>query len=256
MPAWNADLYMQFGNERTQPAIDLVARININQPKRIIDLGCGPGNSTEILRRRWPQANIAGLDSSPEMIGAARQQYPDADWRVGDAATWQAAVPCDIVFSNAALQWMPSHGPLVRHLLDQVAPGGVLAFQIPTHINSPLHRFILEIADDPEWTERMSAARDALTIERPSFYYDALADKASRLDIWETEYCHVMQDHQAIIKWISSTGLRPFLAALDAEEEQRRFVELLEERVAQAYPRQKNGNVLFPFRRLFVVACR
>jgi trans-aconitate 2-methyltransferase len=238
MSPWDADLYLQFGDERTQPVIDLVSRLTVSNPKRIIDLGCGPGNSTA------------------EMISAASRNAPDQEWILADASVWQAALPYDIVFSNAALQWIGNHDQLVRHLLDQVAPGGALAFQIPNHMNSPLHRLTLEIAEASEWSHRMTAAKQALTVESPSFYYDALVKTASKLDIWETEYCHVMEDTKAIVQWISSTGLRPFLACLDTKDQQQRFIALLTERLDEAYPRQENGKVLFPFRRRFVSAYR
>ena len=256
MSAWDVDLYLHFGNERTQPALDLISRLTVSNPKRVIDLGCGPGNSTEILRRRWPNADVTGLDSSPEMIAAARKSHSNQDWILADAGAWVAPVPYDIVFSNAALQWIPNHDQLVCRLLDQVASGGALAFQIPNHIHSPLHQLILQTADEPEWSQRMRRGKNALTIESPSFYFDALAQRASKLDIWETEYWHVLEDAQAIVQWIRSTGLRPFLESLDTEDQKQRFIKLLTERVAGAYPCQKNGKVLFPFRRLFVVAYR
>ena len=142
MPAWDANLYLKFANERTQPAIDLVSRINLANPQRIIDVGCGPGNSTAILRQRWPGAAVAGLDSSPEMIAAARLANPEQEWILADAGAWQADAPYDLVFSNATLQWLPDHERIVRRLFDQVAAGGALAFQIPSRAYSryaPVH---------------------------------------------------------------------------------------------------------------------
>ena len=256
MSAWDVNLYMQFENERTQPAIDLVSRININQPRRIIDLGCGAGNSTEILRRRWPDAQIGGLDSSPEMITAARTNNPDMEWMLGDAGAWHPSTVFDLVFSNAAILWIPKHDELLPHLLNQVAPGGVLAIQIPAQIYSVLHRLILKVADEPEWAPLMAGAKSTFTIENPSYYYDVLIGESNHLDIWETEYCHIMEDHQAIIKWISSTGLRPFIEALATEKQKQLFIQMLSELVVKAYPPQIDGKVLFPFRRIFLVAYR
>ncbi len=256
MSAWDASLYLQFGNERTQPAIDLVSRINVTKPARIIDLGCGPGNSTEILRKRWPRAIVAGLDNSPEMIAAARNTHPHDEWILADAATWQAASPVDIVFSNAALQWIPDHGRLVPRLLDQVAHGGALAFQMPSRRYSLAHEFIVEIANDGEWAHLTHTARDLFTLEAPGFYYDALSGSATRVDMWETEYYHRMDSHQDIITWLAGAAVRPFLDALQADAQRKRFMQLLTERIVDAYHPQRDGKVLFPFRRLFVVAYR
>jgi trans-aconitate 2-methyltransferase len=175
---------------------------------------------------------------------------------LADAGAWEASLPYDVVFSNAALQWIPNHGRLVGHLLKQVSVGGALAFQIPSHMNSPLHHLILETAEETEWKHRMKEARQALTIERPFFYYDVLAGLSSQLDIWETEYWHVMENSGSIVRWITSTGLRPFLDSLDDGDQKQRFIQLLAKRVADAYPCQANGKVLFPFRRLFVIAYR
>lgn len=256
MPRWDADLYLRFSNERTRPSVDLTAHIEIPDPGRIIDLGCGPGNSTDVLRKRWPKARITGLDSSAEMIAAASGSYPNEEWLIGDIASWSAAVPFDVVFSNAALQWVPNHAVLFPHLFAQVASGGALAVQIPAHFNSALHREILETAADPSWRHLMGPALDALTREPPSFYYDLLRPLAANLDIWETVYYHIVEGPQSIIEWFRGTGLRPFLAALPNEGERKRFEQLLLERYTQAYRPQKDGRIMFQFRRLFIVAYR
>ncbi len=256
MAAWDVNLYLQFGNERAQPTIDLVSRVKVVDPKRIIDLGCGPGNSTGILRQRWPNAHVTGLDSSPEMIAAAKRNHPDQEWILADANMWQADAPYDIVFSNAAVQWMPDHERLLPRLFANVAQNGALAFQIPSRLYSPSHQFILKIADDPEWAHRMSAAKSGFHMEHPPFYYDVLAVHASRLDIWETEYYHIMENHQGIMDWINGAALRPFLDALETVVPRERFMQSLRDHIVRAYPPRPNGKVLFPFRRLFVVAYR
>jgi trans-aconitate 2-methyltransferase len=256
MPAWDVNLYLKFGDERTQPAIDLVSRVHLERPARIIDVGCGPGNSTAILRQRWPGAAVAGLDSSPEMIAAARLSDPEHEWVLADAASWQGDAPYDLVFSNAALQWVADHDRLIPRLFAQVAPGGALAFQIPARAFSLTHQLLLEVADDPAWSPRMDVARQGFTLERPAFYYDLLSGMASKLDIWETEYCHVMPDHDAIVDWVRGTAARPFLDALEKDELRQRFMALFAERVARAFVPQRDGKVLFPFRRLFAVAYR
>lgn len=253
MPTWDADLYLRYADERTQPSIDLVARIAVAQPRRIVDLGCGPGNSTRILRSRWPEADVLGLDSSAEMIAAATRAFPRGQWVQADVRTWTDAVPFDVVFSNAAFQWVPDHATLFPRLFRLVAPGGALAVQMPTHFHSPLHRLILQIAEQPRWRERLAGARGALKVEKAEFYYDLLQPLAARIELWETEYHHVLDGPEAIVGWIRGTGLRPFLAALD-EADGRRFEEELLAGVVQAYPRRVGGRVLFGFRRLFVVA--
>jgi trans-aconitate 2-methyltransferase len=255
MLTWNADLYLQFATERTQPAIDLIGRIQLLHPARIIDLGCGPGNSTAMLRQRWAEADLIGLDSSPEMISTASKTHPNEKWILAGIATWSDDRPFDLVFSNATLHWLPDHDRLFPHLLDQVAPGGALAVQIPAGGQPPLRRVALEVANDPQWSDRMDAARNAQTRKSPGFYYDVLQPIATRLDIWETEYYHRMDDHGAIVNWFRGTGLRPFLEALNDGEKQL-FEQRLLEGYRQAYPPQKDGRILFPFQRLFIIAYR
>jgi trans-aconitate 2-methyltransferase len=255
MPTWDADLYLKFASERTQPAIDLISRISL-APSRIIDLGCGPGNSTAMLRQRWPDAEIVGLDNSREMIKAASQAHPDWAWVEGDIATWTAPVPFDLVFSNAALHWVPNHAEVMPHLIQQVRSQGALAIQMPAHFRSPVHELMIEIAGKSAWLDHMHGAIHAIKVERPSFYYDLLRPHTSKLDLWETEYIHVMDGPSAILEWIRGTGLRPFLEALPSADQKRRFEELFLAGLARAYPAQEDGRVLFPFRRLFILAYR
>jgi trans-aconitate 2-methyltransferase len=257
MPEWDANLYLRFGNERTQPVFDLVHRIELEHPSRIVDLGCGPGNSTEVLRRRWPHSHITGLDNSPAMIAKARASYPQENWVAGDAATWQDDRPFDLVFSNAMLHWIPDHRGVCRRLWDLVAPGGALAVQIPAHYDSPMHREILEVSRQPLWNARMEGARRALTCERPDFYDGILQPLASHLSIWETTYYHVLDGPGKILEWFRGTGLRPYLDALsDRPDEVSQFELKLLQRYELAYPRRPDGTILFPFRRLFFVAYR
>jgi trans-aconitate 2-methyltransferase len=256
MPTWDPNLYLRFADERSQPALDLIRRIDLPEPRRIIDLGCGPGNSTRLLRQRWPGADITGLDSSPEMIATAAAAHPEGKWVQGDAATWTADTPFDLVFSNAALQWVPNHPAVFPHLLRQVSSRGALAVQMPVHFQSPVHQRILQIAAEPAWRDRTRAAASAIAVGRPSFYYDLLQPHTARLDLWETEYNHILEGPGAIVEWIRGTGLRPFLEALENDEQRERFQELLLAGVTEDYPRQKDGRVLFPFRRLFLVAYR
>jgi trans-aconitate 2-methyltransferase len=256
MANWDAELYLRFGRERTQAAIDLAARVEVAAPARVADLGCGPGNSTAVLRARWPAAEVVGVDSSPEMIAAATASDPAGRWVLGDLATWADGRPFDVVYSNAALQWVPDHAAVFPRLFGLVAPGGALAVQVPAHFESPLHRLMERIADRPGWRGNPSSAKTALTVERPEFYYDVLSPLAARVDLWVTAYWHVMDGASAIVAWIRGTGLRPFLAACADDAERAEFERQLLSGVEQAYPRQADGKVLFPFRRLFVVAYR
>ncbi len=256
MPTWDPSVYLQFANERTQPTVDLIARIRLAQPTRIIDLGCGPGNSAAVLRRQWPHADLTGLDSSTDMLKAAAQAYPAEQWLLADAASWQADLPFDLVFSNAALQWIPDHARLFPHLMAQVAPGGALAVQIPYHYQSALHQVTQDVARAPAWRHLMDRPSRALTYETPSFYYDLLRPLAAQIDIWETEYYHIVDSPQAIVTWFRGTGLRPFLEALETDDQRQHFEQLVLEGYTRAYPPQTDGRVLFPFRRLFMVAYR
>src|SRR5579872_1027899 len=256
MPQWNAAQYLKFANERTQPAIDLVQHVDLLNPSRIMDLGCGPGNSAEALRARWPEAKIFGLDSSPEMIAAAKKTYPEGTWEIGDAATWQASQPFDVVFANAMLHWLPDHAKVCRHWMEQVAPGGALAVQQPAHYDLSMRREILEVSQHPAWNDRMHEARTFIHCEPPPFYYDVLRPLASRVTLWETTYYHILAGPEGVLEWFGGTGLRPFLEALDFDEERKRFEATLLERYTASYPRRPGGKVLFPFRRLFFVAHR
>ncbi len=256
MPQWDAAQYLKFAGERTRPAIDLLQRIELSAPSRIIDLGCGPGNSTEPLRARWPEATIVGLDSSPDMIAAARNSYPQGTWEIGDAASWKADRPFDLVFANAMLHWLPDHARICRHWMEQVAPGGALAVQQPAHYDGAMRREILEVSQHPAWSDRMHAARAAITCEAPPFYFDVLRPLASRVSLWETAYYHILAGPEGVLEWFRGTGLRPFLDALASHEERARFEAMLLEKYSAAYPRRASGEVLFPFRRLFFVAYR
>ncbi len=256
MKEWNATHYLRYGDERTRPAHDLVTRLQLESPRRIVDLGCGPGNSTQLLHARWPGAAVIGVDNSPEMLTMARENHPDLTWVQADIANWEPDSPVDLVFSNAALQWLPNHTSLLPRLFDRVASGGALAVQIPSSTYADVRRLMHAISEEPRWNERMEPARNALTMESPGVYYDALVGQAASLDIWETEYNHVMASTDAIVDWIASTGLRPFVGALENEDERSDFVEMLRQRVAVTYEKRADGKTLFPFRRTFVIAYR
>lgn len=256
MSPWNANHYLRFGSERTRPAHDLVSRIELENPARVVDLGCGPGNSTQVLWERWPESHVVGIDSSQQMIQAASKSHPSREWYLGRAETWKSEKPFDVVFSNAAFQWLADHEQLMQHCASLSAPGGAIAFQIPCDRYSPIRRDIDDIASDPRWISRMREPMNALTMHPAGFYYNVLSPLVERLDIWETEYFHVMENTDSIIDWISSTGLRPYLEALEKEADREEFVDRLRAKVADSYPLSENGSVLYPFRRLFVIGYR
>lgn len=256
MASWNPDEYMRFSDERTRPSVDLVSRIAVDFPSSVIDLGCGPGNSTRVLRERWPNARVVGLDSSAEMIDSARADEPHGEWILSGIEEWEPEEPFDVVFSNAALQWIPGHGALIERLFRSVAAEGALAFQIPSVTFAAVRDLIHDIALDGPWASRMTGPLGELTMESPGLYYDHLATDARSVDLWETEYFHVMDSPSAIVDWIASTGLRPFLAVLESEDETQAFIARLQTRVAETYHAQRDGHVLFPFKRTFVVAYR
>jgi trans-aconitate 2-methyltransferase len=259
MPTWNADQYLKFAAERTQPARDLLARIGLDTPRRVIDLGCGPGNSTALLAERWPAAELSGLDSSPAMIAQANRDFPDRHWIVGDISEWANAEgePFDVVFSNAAMQWVGDHDTVYPAIFRRVAPGGALAVQVPANFDAPAHTEMRELASTPAWASMLphGGVREWY-VNDEGFYYDLLAPQAARIDLWITEYLHVMNGPAGIVEWYKGTGLRPFLDALPNDGERENFLADYADRLCEAYPAQPDGKVLFPFRRFFLVAYR
>ena len=256
MEQWDPNLYLRFGDERTQPAIDLVARVALETPRRIIDIGCGPGNSTAALRRRWLLAEVTGLDSSPEMIERARRDAPDQEWICADAAGFTAEQTYDLVYSNATLQWIPNHRELLLRLWNAVAPGGALAVQVPANQESPLHCALRAVAKSEPFRKQLDGVDRVFTYHPAGFYYDLFAPIARRYVTWTTEYLHVMQSHQDLMTWYRGTGMRPFLQALANDRQRDAFESSVLEEARRGYPLQSDGKLLFPFRRLFFVAYR
>ena len=256
MPTWDPQQYLKFARERTRPSQELLSRVTIEVPHRVIDLGCGPGNSTTLLHKRWPKADIVGLDNSKDMLAKAAKDHPFWNWVEADLNTWTAEKPYDVVFSNAVFHWLPNHAECFPRLIQQVAPGGVLAIQMPNIRNSAAHRIITEAAEAPDWRARLSKAAQSLFIETPANYYDYFQPFAQNIDIWETEYQHVMPDAQAILEWIKGTGMRPFLDALASDEDRTKFEEHCLRGFVEAYPLRKGGSILFPYRRMFMVVSR
>jgi len=251
---WNPGTYLAFADQRTRPAADLLARVPADHPARVIDLGCGPGNSTALLAARWPDADLEGLDSSAEMLAEARASGVPADWVLADLAAWTPASPYDVIYSNPTFQWVPDQAALFPRLMPFVKPGGIFAFQVPVNFNAPSHVLLRETAADPHWKGKLKAIRET---ERgmPEAYYDILRPYASTLDIWQTEYLQVMAGEDAVYHWISGTALRPYVQALDGAERDA-FTAAYKTKLDLAYPRRADGTTLFPFQRLFVVATK
>jgi trans-aconitate 2-methyltransferase len=255
MTDWNADLYLRFEDERTRPSIDLLARVP-GTPAHCIDLGCGPGNSTELLVRRFPQARVSGLDSSPDMIEKARKRLPRNPFLLADLATWAPQERVDLLFANAVLQWLPDHRRILGRLVDGLSQGGSLAVQMPDNLDEPSHVAMRAVAAEGPWAAKLGAAGEARSAIAPIEDYHAwLTGAGCRVDIWRTTYVHPLQGAAAVVSWFSSTALRPYLDPLP-EPERAAFLAAYEARIAAAYPARPDGTVLLRFPRLFMVATR
>jgi len=258
MANWDSTQYLKFANERTQPSIDLAARIALDAPGRIIDLGCGPGNSTAVVARRWPAASVTGLDSSPAMLATAKQDFPAIAWRQGDITDWARtnAEKFDLIFSNAALHWVPDHATALPQIFAAVAPGGALAFQVPHSLASAHQTCMRELPASPKWRARFPRPPAVWFVEPVGFYYDLFAARAARVDLWVTDYIYVFDGVAGIVEWHRGAALRPFLEALPDEAARAEFLADYLAALTPHYPPQPNGKVLLPFRRLFVIAYR
>jgi trans-aconitate 2-methyltransferase len=256
MIEWDSELYLRYELERTQPSLDLAFRIQLEAPHEIIDLGCGPGNSTRVLLNRWPDAHLVGLDSSPAMLERARRSSTSIEWQVGDIQTWFELDRFDLIFANASLQWVSEHGTLMPRLIDALKPSGILAFQMPALYNQPAAQAVIELSNLPSWQPYRLRERYTLHVHQPSAYYDWLAPICRRVQIWETVYFHELENHHRMIEFYSSTGLKPYLEGLPSEQLQEQFKTEVLDLYRALFPSQPNGKVLFPFRRLFVIAAR
>jgi trans-aconitate 2-methyltransferase len=254
MPTWDPSQYLKFADHRLRPALDLMARIALDTPRRIYDLGCGPGNITRLLGDRWAGATITGVDSSPDMLAQARREAPGITLQQADIATWSPPVPADLLFSNATLHWLDDHAQLLEHLVSHLAPAGVLAVQMPRNPNSPSHVLIEETAAHGPWAPRLANIRRVYrSVETTAAYYRILAPLTRQLDIWETEYLHVLTGDNPVAAWTKGTALRPYLDALD-EPARAAFLDAYAARIAAVYPPQPDGKTLLPFNRIFLVA--
>ena len=254
--AWSASQYVKFEDERTRPARDLLAQVPLASVSHAIDLGCGPGNSTELIVERFGLEGVSGLDSDIDMLQTARKRMPGTAFVEADLASWRPSEPADLLFANAVFQWLPNHLDIFDQLMDGLVPGGVLAVQMPDNLTEPTHLLMEETAHAGPWREafeKKSVRRKPLPA--PSVYYNRLIGKASRVDIWHTNYNHPMADAEAIVEWVKGTGLRPYLDHAGPEHRAAFTADYLE-RVRQAYPPLEDSKVLLRFPRIFVVAVK
>lgn len=254
MPDWSPSRYLRFENERTRPARDLLAQVESDRVREAVDVGCGPGNSTELLAARFPKAEIIGIDNSPAMLEEARRRLPNIRFELADAALWSPEPEVELVFANATFHWIPRHLEHLTRIFFALSAGATLAVQMPDNTEEPTHRLMREVALARSWSTSLSdAVRPSLPAAR--VYYEALRPAAHRLDVWRTTYHHVLPDAPAIVDFVRATGLRRFLDPL-RESERAEFLALYTERVAAAYPPLAGGKVMLAFPRLFIVAER
>jgi trans-aconitate 2-methyltransferase len=254
MATWDPASYLKFTDERSRPYFDLVDRVGATAPVRVVDLGCGPGQLTAALAQRWPDAEIIGIDSSPEMIDAAQQHAgPRVRFEVGDIATWRIEGPVDVIVSNAALQWVPTHRKLLPQLVDALGDGGWLAFQVPGNFGEPSHQLLRDLARFPRYADATRRIEFPHSFDAETYLGDLVA-LGCEVDAWETTYLHLLEGEDPVFEWISGTGARPVLQALEGQSLEAFTLEY-KEQLRRAYPAHAYGTVL-PFRRIFCVASK
>jgi trans-aconitate 2-methyltransferase len=234
--SWSAKQYVAFEDERTRPVRDLLSALPAIEARSVIDIGCGPGNSTEVLAARFPNAVVSGIDSSSDMINAARRRLPQLQFAVGVIESWRDPGPFDVILANAVLQWVPDHVSVLPALVAKLAPGGALAIQMPDNLDVPAHRLMRETAAEGPWVDVLAGA--------------------SKVEVWRTTYYHPLAGGApAIVEWFKGSGLRAFLQPLD-EVATAAYLQRYTAAIAQAYPALVDGSVLLPFPRLFMLAIR
>lgn len=253
--AWDPDLYLTFRAYRERPALDLLAQVDLSSPERIFDLGCGTGDMARRMADRWPGATVTGVDSSPDMLARARAGGGRVTWTQGDVAAFASDPPADLLFTNAVFNWVPGHDVVLPRLMQSVRPGGLLALQMPRIYDQAAQRTITDLVREDPWRDRLSAAFMDRPVQPPEYYYPVLAPHARRVDIWETNYIHVLAGDNPVLTWMAATALQPLYDALQGEE-RRRFEAEVAARLRRAYPPEADGRTLFPLLRLFILARR
>ena len=254
MISWDPRVYLHAADQRTRPFLDFTSRIGAGAPRRVVDLGCGPGNLTALLRQRWPDAELHAVDSSPDMVAAAREHGIDAV--LGDVTDWAPRPGDDVIVCNAVLQWVPGHDELLRRWAASLAPDAWLAFQVPGNFAAPSHVLIRELAAAERWRDRLHGLlRDEHAVHPPAEYAAILTDAGCDVDAWETTYLHRLTGPDPVLSWVTGTALRPVRTALD-DAEWAAYTAELAPRLRAAYPPRPDGSTWFPFRRVFAVAHR
>lgn len=259
--SWDPARYARFSDHRLRPALELLDRVPLAAPRLVYDLGCGTGEVTQIMAQRWPDAHVTGVDNSPEMLAKARSLDDSITWTEADIADWQPAELPDLIYSNATLQWLAGHDTLFPRLMGLLAPGGCLAVQMPQSWPLPSHRLMRETLahggpdGSPIGPPTLREALGHVWVHPVSQYFDLLAPMSQAIDAWETEYVQVLQGNDPVLEWVSATGLRPVLNGLD-DADRELFLARYSAALLEAYPRRSNGQTLYPFRRLFIVATR
>lgn len=254
-PGWDPDQYRRFERDRDRPARELLARLPADlAPSEIWDLGCGAGQHAALLKRRHPEARVHGLDASEAMLEQARARRDDVDWRLGDIAGWTPDAPVDLIFSNAALHWLPDHEALLRRLTGFLSSGGTIAIQMPIAHDTLHHRLMREVAAEGPWAGALKDARPVMPLLDPAAYYSVLAESCGDVDVWSTRYLQALTGPDAVLEWMKGTSLRPYLTALADEAMRRAYLDALAGRLSEAFPQRADGVTLMPFPRLFLTA--
>lgn len=257
MPTWDPAQYAEFATGRARPCRDLIAAIAADSPKSIVDLGCGPGNSASMLAERWPTAAILGIDNSAEMLEAGRASNPHMRFQRADISEWTTQPgEWDVVFSNAALQWVPDHATILPQIMYRVGPHGALAVQMPADPSAPAHVIARTLAASDEWRAQFATEVQQWHVESADFYYDCLAPHAERVDLWTTDYFHALPSVESITEWYRGSGLRPYLDALKTLSARNEFLAQYTEQLRDVYPARADGRALLPFKRIFIIAYR
>jgi trans-aconitate 2-methyltransferase len=253
---WSAKQYLKFEDERTRPPRDLLAHVPLDNPTRVVDLGCGPGNSTELLVERFPNAEVIGVDSSPDMLRQARKRLPGHTFVESDLSVWVPDAKTDLLFGNAVFQWVPDHPKVLARLLQALPSAGVLAVQMPDNTREPALMLMEKVAASGPWSTTLAQANAARNdLPRPEDYYDLLRPLCSRIDIWHIHYNHIIESHAGVVEWFKGSGLRPFLAPLDPQMREA-FVSKYTDEIRLAYAVRADGRVMLKFPRLFILAVR
>lgn len=254
---WDSKQYLQFTNERLRPATDLIAQIHLDNPGVIYDLGCGAGNVTNLLKQRWPNAEIIGIDSSADMLAKAATETTEITWINADINQWNAEKPANLIFTNATLQWLDEHETLMPRLGKMLAPNGILAIQMPRNHQSPAHIGIIEAVEAGPWRERLQpllrfGKGNADPVAAPDVYYHLFEAYAKKINIWETNYLYVLEGENPVVEWLMGTGLRPIISALH-EAEKKEFLQVFSEIIKKKYPKTAMGKTLLTYKRIFIV---